>query len=446
MLASIRARRSPAVALRETGRRLRLAPASGCPCSGRGAPHPQEGLCRRRGLPRASRAGRLHRRPGRTRASTGADRPPACGRRALRGGERGACAHEARDRAAGAGVGRRARGGGARRAHRAGRGLADRRLPGGARAEGRRRRCVHARRRRPLRHRLPRLRAPHAARRRTTSASSPGHRFSTPCAGRSATPSSSPRARGGSSRRSTRPISSSSHSTIAAGRTATTASSETFSGPSWSGASRRIVPVLCRRASVWCEEHGEPEAAIAYAHAAGDVDRLASLVGRHTLAAWAAGKRETVETWLGWFDESCDLERHPEIAVLEAWAHGVAGRPSHSERWLALAERATLREPLPDGSASIEPWLAVVRAMHCVGGIPQMQADAELALRELGPASGWRPAALVLRGAAHLLLGDERCRRCGDGRRGRGGREHRRRPVQDRRPLGALAARCRPRR
>ena len=168
-----------------------------------------------------------------------------------------------------------------------------------------------------------------------------------------------------------------------------------------------IVPVLCRRASVWCEEHGEPEAAIAYAHAAGDIDRLASLVGRHTLAAWAAGKRETVDRWLGWFDESCDLERHPEIAVLEAWAHGVAGRPSLSERWLALAERATLREPLPDGSASIEPWLAVVRAMHCAGGVPQMQADAELALRELGPASGWRPAALVLRGAAHLLLGED---------------------------------------
>jgi LuxR family maltose regulon positive regulatory protein len=168
-----------------------------------------------------------------------------------------------------------------------------------------------------------------------------------------------------------------------------------------------IVPVLCRRASAWCEEHGEPEAAIAYARAAGDTDRLARLVGKHIFAAWGAGKRETVETWLGWFDESFDLTLHPEIAVLEAWAHGLAGRASLSERWLALAERATLREPLTDGSASIEPWLAVVRAMHCAGGVQRMLADAELALRELGPASGWRPSALVLRGAARLLLGDE---------------------------------------
>ena len=168
-----------------------------------------------------------------------------------------------------------------------------------------------------------------------------------------------------------------------------------------------IVPLLYRRASAWCEEHGEPEAAIAYAHAAGDTDRVASLVGRHGLAAWAAGKRDAVETWLGWFDESHDLERHPEIAVLESWVHAVAGRAAASERWLALAERATLREPLPDGSASIEPWLAVMRATRCVEGPERMRADAELALRTLGPASGWRPSALVLQGAAHLLLGED---------------------------------------
>ncbi len=168
-----------------------------------------------------------------------------------------------------------------------------------------------------------------------------------------------------------------------------------------------LVPLLYRRASAWCEEHGEPEAAIAYAHAAEDVDRVARLVGEHTLAAWTAGKREAVEMWLGWFDESFDVEHHPEVAVLEAWAHGLAGRPSHSERWFALAERSTLRAPLSDGSASIEPWLAVVRAMQCAGGVEQMLADAERALPELGPASAWRPSALVLRGAALLLLGDD---------------------------------------
>ena len=125
---------------------------------------------------------------------------------------------------------------------------------------------------------------------------------------------------------------------------------------------------LFSRASVWCEENGRAEAAVAYAHAAGEADRVAELVGRHALATWARGSREVVETWLGWFDESYDLEGHPEIAVLQAWVHGVAGRPSASERWLALAEGTRLRQALPDGSASIEPWLAVVRAAHCARG------------------------------------------------------------------------------
>jgi LuxR family transcriptional regulator, maltose regulon positive regulatory protein len=168
----------------------------------------------------------------------------------------------------------------------------------------------------------------------------------------------------------------------------------------------QAAAALCARASDWCEQNGEPEAAIAYAHEAGDVDRLASLVGRHALAAWAEGRREAVKIWLGWFDESEDLQR-PEIAVLESWVHAVDGQPAASERWLAVAERATLRAPLPDGSASIDPWLAVVRASRCADGPERMLADAELALSTLGPASGWRPAARVLQGAAHLLLGED---------------------------------------
>jgi LuxR family transcriptional regulator, maltose regulon positive regulatory protein len=167
-----------------------------------------------------------------------------------------------------------------------------------------------------------------------------------------------------------------------------------------------LVATLCRRASAWCEEDGEPHEAIAYAHAAGDVDRVARSIGRHTLAAWADGKRDTVAMWLSWFDETSELERHPLIAVLEAWMHALVGRPSASERCLALAERAVWSEGLPDGSSSIQPWLAVVRALHCAHGIERMRADAELTIRELGPASGWRPAAFLLRGAAEFLLGE----------------------------------------
>ena len=168
-----------------------------------------------------------------------------------------------------------------------------------------------------------------------------------------------------------------------------------------------LASTLGRRASAWCEANGDPEGAIAYAHAAGDTDRLARLVGGHALAAWAAGKRELVETWLGWFDESAGLERYPEISVLEAWVHALRGRYVAAERWLAVAESSTAKRSLPDGSRSIEPWLAVIRAAFCLEGAEQMGSDAQAALDTLGPASSWRPTALVLRGAAHLLVGED---------------------------------------
>ena len=168
-----------------------------------------------------------------------------------------------------------------------------------------------------------------------------------------------------------------------------------------------LVPALNRLAADWCEANGAPDAAIDYAHAAGDADFLAGLVAQRVLPAWSAGHDTMVETWLGWLDDAAGLERHPAIAVLGAWAHALKGCPAECERWLGLADRSTVEEALPDGSASIRPWIAVVRAAMCREGPEQMRSDAELALRELGPASRWRPTALLLRGAAEVLLGED---------------------------------------
>jgi len=167
-----------------------------------------------------------------------------------------------------------------------------------------------------------------------------------------------------------------------------------------------LVAALNRRAAAWCEVNGEAEAAISYAHAAGDVDLLARLVGAHALRVWSAGRSATVETWLGWFDDTTGLEKYPAIAVLGAWVHALRGRPAASERLLAVAESVAVEEALPDGSASVRPWIAVLRAATSSNGVEQMRSDAEVALQELGPASRWRSTALLLRGVAQLLLGD----------------------------------------
>src|SRR5271165_3310649 len=61
---------------------------------------------------------------------------------------------------------------------------------------------------------------------------------------------------------------------------------------------------------------------------------------------------------------------------------------------------------LPDGSPSIEPWLALLRPLLCRGGVGQMRADAELAARTMAAGSFWRTAAIVYLGEAHLMAGD----------------------------------------
>jgi LuxR family transcriptional regulator, maltose regulon positive regulatory protein len=168
-----------------------------------------------------------------------------------------------------------------------------------------------------------------------------------------------------------------------------------------------VVPELNRRAAAWCEANDAPEAAIPHAHAAGDIDCLARLVGKLALPMCSTGRAATVELWLDWFDEELRLEQYPTVGVLGAWVHLVRGRPAAAKRWLSAAERGRVDGALPDGSRSLEPWIAVLRAAMCRDGVEQMRADAELAVRELGAASGWRPAANLLLGVAQVLLGED---------------------------------------
>jgi LuxR family transcriptional regulator, maltose regulon positive regulatory protein len=165
-----------------------------------------------------------------------------------------------------------------------------------------------------------------------------------------------------------------------------------------------IVPELNRRAMAWCIANEFTEAAVIYGHAAGETDTVAGLVDALTLPLYYDGRRETVEEWLGWFGDD-ELRRYPALAVFGAWFRALTGRPAEAERWLALADGATSKLPLSDGSATIEPWVAALRA-HMMGkGVERALADADLTLDQLAPESSFIPVALLIRGVAHALLG-----------------------------------------
>ncbi len=166
-----------------------------------------------------------------------------------------------------------------------------------------------------------------------------------------------------------------------------------------------IAPELQRRAMAWCEANGELEPALHYAHAAGDTDAMTRLFEELIMATYYSGGVATIERWLDWYDDEL-LERYPTIAVIGAWVHILTGRPTEGARWERAAARSTATPELPDGSASIEPWIAALRAYTCPDGIEQMLADCELALDQLGPEGWWRPTAQVAAGLAHGFLGD----------------------------------------
>ncbi len=92
--------------------------------------------------------------------------------------------------------------------------------------------------------------------------------------------------------------------------------------------------------------------------------------------------------------------------MLGALLATVWGRPVEAERWTDAAERGSYDGTLPDGSASIESWLALLRAQRCASGVARMRADAEIAVRTLARQSPNRPNALLMLAISQWLAGE----------------------------------------
>jgi LuxR family transcriptional regulator, maltose regulon positive regulatory protein len=163
---------------------------------------------------------------------------------------------------------------------------------------------------------------------------------------------------------------------------------------------------LTLRAARWCQQHGLPEAAIGYAMGAGDADLVARCIEQAAISVYRSGRLATVQQWFNWFDDHGLVQQYPAVAMLGAWIQALDGHAAAAERWADAAERGSYDGLLPDGSASIEGWRALLRAKLCRHGIRQMRADAELALTLIPVGSLWRAPAQLLLGIAQLLAGD----------------------------------------
>lgn len=158
------------------------------------------------------------------------------------------------------------------------------------------------------------------------------------------------------------------------------------------------------RAAAWFVEHDEPETAVEYAHASGDMDIVATLVMALVFPLHWSGRMVTLSRWLAWFDRDGERERRAPLAVLAGWIHALEGRTSEARRWLAVAEQSPDRGPMPDGSSK-ESWLALLRGSTAPTSLEQLRADARLGLAGTGDDSPFRQTALVLAGLADIAAG-----------------------------------------
>ena len=165
-----------------------------------------------------------------------------------------------------------------------------------------------------------------------------------------------------------------------------------------------VARALNTRAMAWCVANDLPEEAVGYGQAAGEKDTVAGLIDALSPPLYYDGRMETAEEWLRWFSDE-ELVHYPALAVYGAWWRALTGRAEQAEGWLALADGGTSKIPLSDGSATIAPWVATLRAHMMANGVERALADAELALDQLPPDSFWVPTALLGRGVAYVLLG-----------------------------------------
>ena len=165
-----------------------------------------------------------------------------------------------------------------------------------------------------------------------------------------------------------------------------------------------LVADLNRRAAAWYEAHGDPESALAHAYVGGDSDGAARLLSSIALDVHHAGRVATLERWLKRFDDDERLEQYPAVAVHGSRVHALRGRPEEAERWLGAAERGSVANKR--GVAAVRPWIGVMRSAMCAYGPARMRLDAETARRKLPRGATWRPSALLVEGAAAILLGD----------------------------------------
>ena len=165
-----------------------------------------------------------------------------------------------------------------------------------------------------------------------------------------------------------------------------------------------LLPVYFGRAADWCEQHGSPGEAFAYAHASGDLAQAGRIALAHRQECVWRGQVESLRLWL----EPCtdeEIASDPQLAIVAAWVFGYLGDAPRARRVLAAAERGPLDVASSDGASSLRVALANLRTALAPDGIPRMLRDAELVCESEKAGTPSFLSGRRAMGVAYLLLG-----------------------------------------
>jgi LuxR family transcriptional regulator, maltose regulon positive regulatory protein len=167
-----------------------------------------------------------------------------------------------------------------------------------------------------------------------------------------------------------------------------------------------LMPVLRRRAARWCLRSDLPDEALEYSMAAGDVRTAARLVEKLGVPTHRRGQFTTIQRWFRWLEDRGGIEGHPMAAVLAALFFALTGRPVEAERWADVVDRWQHGEGAQGSAPYAEAHAAILRALMCRGGLEQIHADADEAVRRCAAEGIVTPAPGLYQGLARVLSGD----------------------------------------
>jgi LuxR family maltose regulon positive regulatory protein len=156
---------------------------------------------------------------------------------------------------------------------------------------------------------------------------------------------------------------------------------------------------LHRRASVWCEGHGDGDRAIGHAIDGGDVDRAGGLLWDGALQHAARGRQAVIRGWLERFTDD-ELAGSPLLALAAAGTSLLTGNLYEAERWTAVAGSAH------DETDPVRAGVALMQAGIGRRGVAEIGVDAARAHELLDETSPWHPLGRLLQGVALGLAGE----------------------------------------